>query len=371
METASNSGALQSALESTSALQSEFEISPDEQGVIESPETGLTLTPFETYLKSEHPLAKIVGELPDMVRSLTTAKQFADVYSFLTANKTIVTPTIETWKSNPNNELENKVRALPEFAGLGITADKPPYWNESEYQSIVKHIIPLARKDDSHFLTLITSGVMSFVDIAKVQGIWNKWNLHTQSYATFTLGLNALSAKYELGRGTSENYIADLVTTIVADDEVQDGTYTVTIDKGNGTVVVKLTSENQYLIKPIGKTATTRTSTGKLLDGEKELSTADNFANGGHCPEILTMWRTMGAKSAESYAEQTKNSKAKRIVRCLNLAAERGITWQYTGSNGDRQYYDLTIDGKTFTGQAPANVVKTIAVNLGWAYIPQ
>lgn len=353
MKTASNNGALQSALQATSVVPSEFEIAPI-TGVIEA-ETELTLTPFETYLKSEHPLAKIVGELPDMVRSLTTAKQFADVYSFLTANKTIITPTIETWKSNPNNELENKVRALPEFAGLGITAEKPPYWNESEYQSIVKHVLPLARKDDSHFLTLITSGAMSFVDIAKVQGIWNKWNLHTQSYAVFSMGLNALSAKYELGKETAENYIADLVTTIVADDDVQDGTYTVMIDKGNGTVVVKLTSENPYLVK--GKTAPVQTRINtKVAEGEKSLPTAFNFTNGAHCPKCVRGQELIGAEI---------NSKSKKVLEMLQEADAKGIQIIQRSDNGSK--YDLTLPtGEKYPDILPTKVCQILGVHLGY-----
>lgn len=357
MKTASNSGALQSALQATSVVPSEFEIAPI-TGVIET-ETALTLTPFETYLKSEHPLAKIVGELPDMVRSLTTAKQFADVYSFLTANKTIVTPTIETWKSNPNNELENKVRALPEFAGLGITAEKPPYWNESEYQSIVKHVLPLARKDDSHFLTLITSGAMSFVDIAKVQGIWNKWNLHTQSYAVFSIGLNALSAKYELGRETSERAVERAIQFAFDDDyamdELQSGTYTLVINKENGTSTAKLVSENPYLVK--GKTAPVQTRINtKVAEGEKSLPNAFNFTNGSHAPKCVR---------GEELLPHEVTSKSKKVIEMLEVAAAKGAIITQRQDNSSK--YDLTLPtGERYPDLLPTKLCQILGIHLGY-----
>lgn len=316
---------------------------------------------FLSWLAEVHPLATHNGLHDDEISWATNDEQCKELFAYLVSERIIVVPTLEKLQTEPNDELCNKVLQLPEFAGLTVTSNKPASFNQLEYEKIKPYLIALAKDDRKYFNKLLSEG-KPFAEIAGIKQIWNKWSGNAQQYALFTFGLDILQIEYEQGRIKSESYIAELMTDI--HDEVNSGTYTVVIDNGNGTVKVTLTSENPYAIKA-GKRS--YTSNPRLTDDDKpnQLSTAFDFTNGAKCPELLKIWERGGAM-AESYANDTKNSKARRVVRLLKEAESKGISWQYAGTTGERQYYDC--DALGLSNASPTTLVKDIAVHLGWAY---
>lgn len=346
---------------------------------------------FNDWLEREHPLATHNGLHDDEISWATTDDQCKELFAYLVSERIIVVPTLEKQQTEPNDALCDKVKQLPEFADLTLTSVKPASFNQLEFEKVKPYLIALAKEDRAYFNKLLSQG-KPFSEIAGIKSIWNKWSGNAQQYALFSFGLDILQIEYEQNKSVSENaietalsvadelfraYKADSETDLFAElgaiieacdampvisQKIQAGTYQVVVSE-SGEIKVTLTSENPYAVKQKRNYNPRTTEDGN----QNQLSTSFDFTNGAKCPELLALWRE-SPSSAEKYADDTRNSKARRVVRLLKLAQDKGITWTYAGTTGERTYYDCPTVG--LNNASPTTIVKDIAVHLGWAYNP-